>query len=123
MKKLLIAASLLIGMIAGAMVLSSFSEPKEMDYKTCTEITMTDGWTYVGEYVGTTRDGVTHRFKIWEKEGMCNSFYWVAYSKSYVIQNWSLNPDETNFPSGVLRRNSEGKWYCAYNGDNYYIDF
>jgi len=122
MKKLFIAASLIIGMIAGAMVLSSFSEPKEELNEDCIEITMADDWTYVGEYVGRTSDDETHRFKIWEKEGMCNSYYWVAKSE-YYDNGWINNPDETRCQTGVLRRNNEGRWYCAYRGDNYFIDF
>lgn len=44
MKKLLISATLLIGMMAGAMVLSSFTEQKEGE-KTPTKIAMEDdGW-------------------------------------------------------------------------------
>lgn len=120
MKKLFIAASLLIGMIAGAMVLSSFSEPKENDNNACMEITMADGWTRVGQYQGVSKDNKTHEFVIWEKEGMCNSYYWVdRHNQGYK------NPDEVTSDTGkgVLRKNSEGKWYAAYIGVQYFIDF
>lgn len=117
MKKLFIAASLIIGMIAGAMVLSSFSEPKQGERNESTEITMADGWTRVGVYYGYDMDGDRsyYKFTIWEKEGMCNSYYWVY--------NSDKNPDETRSTTGVLRQNSEKKWYAALYGKNYYIDF
>ncbi|MBQ6084382.1 MAG: hypothetical protein IJK92_08555 [Bacteroidales bacterium] len=118
MKKLFIAASLIIGMIAGAMVLSSFSEPKEELNEDCIEITMADDWTYVGDYVGRTSDDKTQRFRIWEKEGMCNSYYWVS-----KCDNSRLNPDITSCTKGVLRQNRDGYWYAAFCGDNYFIDF
>lgn len=121
MKKLFIAASLIIGMVASAMVLSSFSEPKEMKNDSCTEITMADGWTKVGDYRGKTRDErKSAQFRIWEKEGMCNQYYWVLYDGS---ENGYENPDETQSSSGVLRQNRDGEWYAAYYGENYYIDF
>lgn len=117
MKKLFIAATLLIVMVASAMVLSSFSEPKEDVKNESVQITMNDGWTEVGEYTGSARDGGTVRFVIWEKEGMCNQYYWVL-AGVYV-----KNPDETEYIHGVLRQNRDGEWYAAYNGKNYYIDF
>ena len=119
MKKLFIAASLIIGMIAGAMVLSSFSEPKQDGKNESTEITMSDGWTRIGQYTGVTNDNKTQTFIIWEKEGMCNAYYWT-------LSSWgSTTPDNVTTPSchGVLRQNSEKKWYAAYDGKNYFIDF
>ena len=117
MKKLFIAASLIIGMVTSAMVLSSFSEPNEMKNDSCTEITMADGWTKVGVYTGSARDGGTLIVVIWEKEGMCNQYYWV------VAQAPVKNPDETKYDHGVLRQNRDGEWYAACYGKNYYIDF
>lgn len=116
MKKLLIVASMLTGMVAGAMVLSSFSEPKEMKIGTCKEITMADDWTLVGKYYGKDANGKQSgaMFTIWQKEGMCNQYYWV-YSDDKT-------PDKTTAAHGVLRQNKEGNWYAA-NGTNYFIDF
>lgn len=118
MKKLLIVASMLTGMVAGAMVLSSFSEPKEMKIGTCKEITMADDWTLVGKYYGKDANGMQsgYMFNIWQKEGMCNQYYWV-------YGNDTNTPDKTTAAHGVLRQNKEGKWYVAYNGTNYFIDF
>ena len=123
MKKLFIAASLLIGMIAGAMVLSSFSEPKEEINKDCMGICVKDdGWRRVGEYEGKTEDGKSTTFIIWEKEGMCNAYYWVAYH--YNAEPHRENPDKAPAAAtGALRQNRDGYWYAAYQGKNYFIDF
>lgn len=123
MKKLFIAASLIIGMIAGAMVLSSFSEPKQEESIDYTDIMMADGWTYVGEYRGFREDhpGDNYYSKfvyVWEKGGMCGAYYWtLAYNHKY-------DPDEAvkhNHSNGKLM-NSNGKWYFAYDGDRYIVD-
>lgn len=125
MKKLFIAASLLIGMIAGAMVLSSFSEPKEEGNKDCMGICVKDdGWRRVGSYEGKTEDGNNKLlFVIWEKEGMCNSYYWTTGS-SYSSENpdWHIE-HKMGGATGALRQNRDGYWYAAYQGKNYFIDF
>ena len=102
------------------MVLSSFSEPKQEENIDCTEISTTDGWTSVGAFTGVSKDNKTNNFVIWEKEGMCNSYYWVdKFNCGYK------NPDQVASDTfkGVLRKNSEGKWYAAYAGVQYFIDF
>ena len=121
MKKLFIAASLIIGMIAGAMVLSSFSEPKENDNNACMEITMADGWTRVGQYQGVSKDYKSETFIIWEKEGMCNSYYWTSGCYKGADPDWHWDNDPSNV--GALRKNRDGEWYAAYDGKNYFIDF
>lgn len=123
MKKLFIAASLIIGMIAGAMVLSSFSEPKQ-EIKKCEKFSITDGWRKVGTCKGECEDctnKISVTFHIWEKDGMCNAYYWVFPG---IIGYDKLNPDEvdSNF-TGALRQNNDGKWYAMYDGKKYYIDF
>lgn len=122
MKKILITMAVLTGMVAGAMVFSSFATPKTNDETVCSQINSNDGWRKVGTYTGTSDDGKTRKFHIWEKDGMCNAYYWVCSD-----QCSEYNPDEIaehcNAPTGTLRKNSEGRWYCALYGTNYFIDF
>lgn len=123
MKKLFIAASLLIGMIAGATVLSSFSEPQREIRKEKEQITMNEGWTKIGVYKGEgPRRNET--FVIWQKEGMCNSYYWVnvPYSSNYR-DCYYTNPDEACSTTGVLMKDRDDNWYAALYGDKYIIDF
>ena len=121
MKKVLITMAVLASMMAGAMVLSSFTAPKQ-DVKEHSSITMYDEWTKVGSYYGYNRDGEKSRcpFVVWEKAGMCNSYYWTYDGYLYG----PYDPDHApNGDTGVLRKNSEDKWYAAREGDNWFIDF
>lgn len=121
MKKVLITMAMLTSMVAGAMVFSSFATPKTNDEPVCSQINANDDeWTRIGEYYGYDNEGNKSRytFLIWERKNACNSYYWVY--KSCVDDGW--RPDTTNCPSGVLRQNSEKKWYAAL-GTNYFIDF
>lgn len=105
-------------MIVGIVVLSSFNVPKTNE-----EIVLLQnsdgGWTRVGKYRGYESDGTesAYKFTIWEKKDMCNSYYWVYYEDT--------DPDNvtSSHNKGVLRQNSDGKWYAALNGFIYYIDF
>ena len=118
MKKVLITMAVLASMVAGAMVLSSFTAPKTNDESVCSQINSDDeNWTYIGSYYGYDRDGnkTGHTFRIWERKNACNAYYWVYGCDS--------NPDETSCSNGVLRQNSEKKWYAALDGTNYFIDF
>lgn len=121
MKKLLIAASLLIGMIAGAMVLSSFSEPQREIRKEKEQITMNERWTKIGEYKGKGPSSY-ETFVIWQKEGMCNSYYWVNVLHDYRDCCYT-NPDEACSTTGVLMKDRDDNWYAALYGDKYIIDF
>lgn len=121
MKKLFIAATLLIGMVAGAMVLSSFSEPKVVEEIACSRTELNDGWrvvgTYVGRYYFNGKISDTCTFVIWEKEGMCNAYYWV------VNNDPKKNPDQVDATStGALRKNSENKWCAAFHYKTYIIE-
>ena len=122
MKKLFIAATLLIVMVAGAMVLSSFSEPKENLKNESVQITTNDDWNRIGEYYGYDRDGKRswYSFVIWQKEGTCGAYYWT-YAWDVDPDYMKLNGDKNR--TGELRKNSEGKWYAALDGTNYFIDF
>lgn len=125
MKKLFIAASLIIGMMAGAMVLSSFSEPKEDVNKDCTGICVKDdGWRRVGEYTGKSSDGAIKKFIIWEKDNMCNAYHWVLAISPVSYCHIKTDPDNTDPRyTGALRQNRDDYWYAAYDGTNYFIDF
>lgn len=121
MKKVLITMAVLTGMMAGAMVFSSFAAPETNEEAVCSQISANDEWTYIGSYYGYNRDGdkSEYQFCIWEKKNACNAYYWVYAAPSY-------NPDQAasqGSKNGVLRQNSEKKWYCALNGTNYFIDF
>ena len=74
-----------------------------------------DGYTFVGIY---TADPKAY-FSIFQKEGMCNSYYWGANGNMYTT------PDEVYCDcsqKGVLMKDSEGRWYAAVDGTKYYID-
>lgn len=120
MKKVLITMAVLTGLVAGGMMFSSFVTPKTNDETVCSQINANEGWTIVGTYTGNTDDGYkTKQFAIWEKEGICNAYHWTTDCNGYGYKN----PDETTCSTGAVRKNSEGRWYCAFAGDNYFIDF
>ena len=127
MKKLFIAASLLIGMIAGAMVLSSFTAPKQGLNEKCEQ---------VGTNVPTYWEGCVHRYdhpmayvyiKVYQTEGMCNSFYAVLIgSRSsdsvkdgdevYVKNNPNYDPDH------MPHQLNKSKYLITYHGHDYFFD-
>lgn len=115
MKKVFITMAVLTSMVAGVMVFSSFMAPKTNDETVCSQINANDEWTYIGSYYGYDKDGkeTAFTFRIWERKNACNSYYWV-----YGDSN---NPDETDYANGVLRQNSEKKWYAAKGGEIYFI--
>ena len=116
MKKVLITMALLTGMVAGGVLFSSFATLKTNDETICS-INTNDDWTYIGSYYGYDRNGKrsVSTFTIWERKNACNAYYWVYANDK--------NPDETRNSNGVLRQNSEKKWYAALDGTNYFIDF
>lgn len=124
-KKIFVTAALFIGMIAGAMVFSSFDTPKQKVSKEFSSITKGDGWNMVGSYFGYDREGnkSSFPFVIWEKAGMCNAYYWTY--DHYTCG--PIDPDRVKSikieDTGALRKNSEGKWYAAHQGTNWFIDF
>lgn len=114
MKKTFISVAMLIGMIASAMAFSSFTEPKKnVEIQTVLNSAQ-DGWREVGRYEGLCfQNGKFKNFIIWEKQGLCGAYYWTERT------NPPKNPDQVL--SGQLRKNSDGKWYAAVNGDIYII--
>lgn len=119
MKKVLISATLLIGMMASVMVFSSFTTSRENVNVLDSKVNVQGDWRRVGTYKGYDASGKapTYSFTIWEQDGMCGSYYWVYYM--------DINPDECfkykkEF-TGKLMKDSEGRWYAALYGDKYYI--
>jgi len=112
--------AVLTGMVAGAMVFSSFVVPKTNDETVCSQINANDGWRQVGEYTGYLEGSqtVSLTFVIWEKDGLCNAYYWVIKNSQR-----NKNPDETDCETGALRKNREGQWYAAFRGQIYFINF
>ena len=119
MKKVLISATMLIGMMASAMVFSSFTMPKENVNVLMSQNSVPNGWKEVGRYKGyrngDDKDYLT--FIIWEKPDMCGAYYWTTGP------NASEGPDGPIHKkcTGQLRQNSVKQWYAAYNGDIYII--
>lgn len=81
-----------------------------------------DEYTYIGEYEGRPEDEDYHDqgFVIFQKEGMCNSYYWVA-DDYYYYRDYCIYIDKT-YNRGVLMKDSKGRWYAALNGRKYYVD-
>lgn len=79
-----------------------------------------DEYTYIGGYEGRTENGLKGYFVIFQKEGMCNSYYWVI-DIHYLYTDYCRYIDKSN-PRGVLMKDSEGRWYAANAGKKYYID-
>ena len=117
MKKVLISATLLIGMMASAMVFSSFTTPKENVEVLNNQVSAQDDWREVGRYSGYI-DGkqTTTRFIIWEKQGMCGSYYWTVCGDIYD------RPDNAKSGrTGKLMLDGKKNWYASLDGIIYYI--
>lgn len=86
-----------------------------------------DEYTYIGGYKGRPEDEdyYDQGFVIFQKEGMCNSYYWATDGYSGISTNLSGDYCEHikfNHERGVLMKDSEGHWYAAYIGKKYYVD-
>lgn len=84
-----------------------------------------DEYTYIGTYLGRSESGRELGLDIFQKEGMCNSYYWATDGYSGI--STSLFGDycehiKFNHERGVLMKDSEGHWYAAYIGKKYYVD-
>ena len=77
-----------------------------------------DEYTYIGSYSGFPESGGVRSFDIFQKEGMCNSYYWATggHNDDYCEH---IN---RNHSRGVLMKDSEGRWYAAYCSEKCYID-
>lgn len=120
MKKLFIAASLIIGMIAGAMVLSSFSEPKQEINKECTQFSVNDPVYWEGE--AKTADYYNAVYiKVYQTSGQCNSYYAVTKfgEEFWVKENPDYDPDNCNDARGYT---CTRKYYVTIRNINYYFN-
>lgn len=79
-----------------------------------------DEYTYIGGYEGRTENGLEGDFVIFQKEGMCNSYYWVK-DFNYLYKDYCRYIDK-NYSRGVLMKDSKNRWYAAVEGKKYYID-
>lgn len=121
MKKVLITMAVLTSMVAGAMMFSSFCEPKQNVNKKLLEATVKDGWREIGVFIGTCPNCYyTAKFRIWETKDACGSYYWVLLDGDYDADEYRKNPDETRCAHGALRQR-DGKWQAVVSGTIYTI--
>ncbi len=127
MKKLLIAASLLIGMIAGAMVLSSFSEPKNGNV--LEGVMKIDPPTYWEGNAWLCTEQFSHPYlyiKVYQVENQCNAYYAIVeyYSgggsryngeKCWVKVNEDYNPSSVTCPYNK-------KYYITCGSSDWYFN-
>lgn len=120
MKKLFIAASLLIGMIAGAMVLSSFSEPKKNEKTTCLQLIFKTPTYWEGHARRANNpNAATLYIKVYQSEGQCNSYYAVTTDNGYEEQMWvKENPDYVPRSSKI----GQYKYYVTWHNQDYYFN-
>lgn len=117
--------TVLTGMVAGGMVFSSFAAP-EQDVKSeriTTEMNVPTYW----EGMAHASSGENYVFiKVYQTEGMCNSFYAVIQSgyssgvksgdEVYVRNNPNYDPDR----SGVSYKNK--KYLITYHNCDFFFD-
>lgn len=113
--------AVLTGMVAGAMVFSSFAVPTHKESTDCSEVTIKDGWREVGVFIGTCKDCYySQKFRIWETRDACSSYYWVCNYSNIDDEEFLKNPDETRCYHGALRQR-DGKWEAVIEGKVYTI--
>ncbi len=114
--------AVLTSMVAGAMVFSSFAAPKQ-DVKLeriTTEVNVPTYW----EGMAHANNNWDYVFiKVYQTEGMCNSFYAVLQSgygnvkkgdEVYVRNNPKYDPDKNGY---IFK-----KYLITYNNSDYYFD-
>lgn len=122
MKKVIISATLLIVMVAGAMVLSSFTmSSKVIEYSQIT-VTVPTYWEgYAGEDIGTP--GKSIYIKVYQSDGMCNSYYAVVVKddSQIVVRE---NPKDNRDKHGIARVDGHGgyQYFVSYRNSYYYFN-
>lgn len=115
MKKILITMAVLTGMVAGAMVFSSFAAPKQNEFMEIAQLnknvpTYWEGYAY--DKYGNNKIYI----KVYQVEGQCNAFkaadnynneYWVKENSKYDSDN----------PYG-----EKSKYYVTINNINRYFN-
>lgn len=134
MKKLFIAASLVIGMIAGAMVLSSFSEPKEKLDDLCLQISNDQPVYWQGTARRQSPDlKIDHgskgvRIKVYQVEGMCNSYKAVVVDGTdkgqeiWVRDNPQYDPNKEKCKMYNRSFVHEFRYQITLSGGTYYFN-
>lgn len=124
MKKLFIAASLIIGMIAGAMVLSSFSEPNSEEINSLKQ----DGVLYDGDAIARNTSSVSIKVFRDSQGDLYAIVYNTCYkcmtrngTKLYVYNNPNYDPAgswyDTCFLYYVVIKDDEGDYVKYYFGN------
>lgn len=121
MKKLLITASLIIGMIAGAMILSSFRETKQE--KTIDNLSINvphplfNGYAYSYDYL---KDEITNKIwiTVWPHEPNKAS-WWNSGSQSIIRFDINENP---NYNPEQTEGHNSNKYYISFFGKKYYFN-
>lgn len=135
MKKILISATLLIGMIASAVVFSSFTTPKENETmnENLNEVGAT--WRRIGRYKGVywvtgSRGSVSGwaYFTIWANgDNKAENMRWVydGGGENEYVRPDGKNPSETRCATGYLRYYKVGaayRYYCEYQDYQYVLE-
>jgi hypothetical protein len=134
MKKLFIAASLIIGMIAGAMVLSSFSEPKTNVFCSQLKVNVPIYWQGVAycDVSGVVNDNNPFvSIDVYQTPNACNSFYAIIKrtgglsggqvgDEVWVCENPDYDPN-TSW-RGVNKKTSYYKYYISYCNHYFYFN-
>ena len=85
-----------------------------------------DEYTYIGSYIGIEESGWRIAFAIFQKEGMCNSYYWASVGhykiSDALYDDYCKHINRPNHKRGVLMQDSEGYWYAVYDAKKYYVD-
>lgn len=134
MKKVLFVVSLFIGMIAGAMVLSSFSEPKENDNNEYVKSKLKEPSYWQGRALVSIGSGrITGDYNtglditVYQTPNACNSFYavitrTVAVSGNVGDEVWVR--ENSNYDSYETNKylQSYYKYYITYRGNDFFFN-
>jgi len=125
MKKFFIAATLLIGMVAGAMVLSSFNEPKENDdciEKSALNVGVPTYWEGRAYYIPMGMSSNYIDIKVYQSEGQCNSYYAVVQkdnSEVWVKTNMNYDPSLSGTSDNARSQQNYYQYYVTYRNTDY----
>ena len=116
MKKLLISMTLLIGMVAGVMVLSSFTTPKQ-DTKAETMTTSTN-LVYVKDIKCLEIDNVEGTYKmatrpLWKEENTCGVYY-IGFNMDYKPVRANKNKTYKGVNVSSYKYYADCYWYTYF---------
>lgn len=126
MKKVLITMALLASMVAGAMVLSSFSAPKQDSKMESLAIERSVPTYWEGTAWTNDRNGGCLNIKVYQSENACNSFYAVIVGgdcyglqkgdEVVVRENPKYDPNDRGYS------HSTKKYFITYKNKNFYFN-